>query len=66
MKYQIYGKVVGSKYIGEVEADNEEEAIEKGWELDETCVCFCPQCSKECEDPEISDLIVEPEDEEDG
>jgi hypothetical protein len=64
MKYQIYGKVIGNKYIGEVEADSEEEAIEKGWELDEACVCFCHQCSKECEDPEISDLIAEPE--EDG
>ena len=61
MKYQIYGKVVGSKYIGEVEASSEEEAIEKGWELDEACVTLCCQCSKECEDPEISDLIAEPE-----
>jgi hypothetical protein len=63
MKYLIYGKVVGSKYIGEVEASNKKEAIEKGWKLDEVCVCLCHQCSGECEDGEISDLIAEPKEE---
>lgn len=59
MKYLIYGKVVGTKYLGEVEADSEEEAIEKGWELDEACVCLCHQCSSECSDPEVDDIIAE-------
>lgn len=64
MKYLIYGKVVGSKYIGEVEASSEREAIEKGWELDETCVYLCCQCSRQCEDGEITDLLAEPLEEE--
>lgn len=33
MKWSIGGRITGSVYIGEVEAETEEEAIEKGWEL---------------------------------
>lgn len=59
MKYRIYGKVSGSKYLGEIEADSHEEAIEKGWKLD-TCYCsVCHQCSKNLQDPEIEEIYVE-------
>jgi hypothetical protein len=59
MKFKIYGIVTGSKYIGEVEAESKEEAIEKAWELEELYVSVCHQCVKEIEDPEIRDIQVE-------
>lgn len=59
MKYHIYAKVVGSKYLGEVEANSEKEAIQKGWDLDEACVSLCHQCSSECEDAEIEEITVD-------
>lgn len=58
-KYMIYAAITGSKYLGEVEAANKEEAEELGWALEEGCVILCHQCSSECEDPEISEIIVE-------
>jgi hypothetical protein len=58
-KYRVYGTVVGGKYLGEVEADNEKEAIEKGLNLDTCWVSLCHQCSSECEDGEIHDVHVE-------
>ncbi|MEJ2293866.1 MAG: hypothetical protein P8Y23_03785 [Candidatus Lokiarchaeota archaeon] len=67
MKYSVYAKVVGSKYLGEVEASSEKEAIEKGWGLDEACVCLCHQCSSECENPEVDDIsVVQHGDEDNG
>jgi hypothetical protein len=49
---------VGSKYLGEVEADTMEEAIEKGGRR--AHVSLCHQCSHECEDPEIQEVFAEP------
>lgn len=60
MKYALYGKVVGSKYLGEVEADSVEEAIEKGYALDTCHVSVCHQCSHDIEDPVIDDITAEP------
>lgn len=51
--------VVGTKYLGEVEAYDEDEAIQLGYELDTGCVNVCHQCSSECEDPLIDDINVE-------
>lgn len=59
MKYHVWAKVVGSKYLGEVEADSEEEAIEKGRELDECGIFLCYQCSSECEDAEMEEITVD-------
>ncbi len=57
--YHCYGAVVGTKYLGEVEAKSEEEAIEKAFELDTCFVSLCHQCSSETEDPEIQEITVE-------
>lgn len=60
MKYHCYGVVVGSKYLGEVEADSEEEAEERALELESASVSLCHQCASECEDPQIDKITAEP------
>jgi hypothetical protein len=57
-KFKVYGQVVGSKYLGEVEANSKEEAEIKGGNLDECYVSLCHQCSRECDDPQIGDIEV--------
>jgi len=52
--------VTGGKYLGQVEADSLEEAMDivdsgKGPAQD---VSFCCQCAKECENAEVTDLTV--------
>jgi len=57
MKYQCTGVVTGSKYLGEVKADSEEEAKEKAFALESAFIGgLCHECSKECEDPEIHEI----------
>lgn len=58
-KYRVVGKVVGTKFLGNIEAKNSSEAIEKAEEMEEAYIYFCHQCSSECEDPEITEFIVE-------
>jgi hypothetical protein len=60
MKWHLHAVVAGGKYLGEVEADTEQEAIDKGWELDSAGVDLCHQCSSECEDGEIQSIAAEP------
>jgi hypothetical protein len=50
---------MAGKYLGEVEADSEDEAKEKAWELDTCYVSFCHQCADQAEDPEITEVSVE-------
>lgn len=58
-KYRVYGVVTGSKYLGEVEAENAEEAEQKAFdELDIGC-SLCHHCSSEAEDAEIHELNIE-------
>jgi hypothetical protein len=59
MKYSVYARVTGSKFIGEFEARTEEEAIELAEKSDEAWVSFCHQCSGNCEDPETSEFVAE-------
>lgn len=58
-KYRIYAQVVGSKYLGEVEADSKEEAIEKAFDLDTCSVSICHQCSREIDDAQIGEIDAE-------
>ncbi len=58
-KYHVYGHVVGTKYLGEFEAETPEEAKEMAIEAEEAHVSFCHQCSRECSDPEIHEATVE-------
>lgn len=68
-KYHCHGAVVGGKYLGVVEAADEEEAKEKekALALEGAYISICCQCSRECEDAEIDEVIVsEVEDGEEG
>ncbi len=62
-KYRCYGTIVGSKYLGVVEADNPEEAERNAWELDSTYISLCHQCAPECEDAAVTEVSVEEMDE---
>ena len=53
-KWDIIGSVVASKFLGTVEAETWEEAIEKGWKLADVSVCH--ECSSEVSDPSIDDI----------
>jgi hypothetical protein len=57
--WSCYGHVTGSKYLGNVEADTEEDARNKAWKLDTAYVSVCNHCSSQVEDPEIDDITVE-------
>jgi hypothetical protein len=59
MKYRVYGIVKGGKYLGEFEANSQEEAVEMGLNSDEAQVYLCHQCSGDCEDPMIEEAYAE-------
>lgn len=59
MKFAVYGKVVGTKFLGLFEAESEEEVKNKVWASDRTHISLCHHCADECEDPEVSEIIVE-------
>jgi hypothetical protein len=58
-QFRVYGVVSGSKYLGVFEAETKEEAIKLA--TPEASVCLCHQCSEECEDAEIHEIIAEEE-----
>lgn len=58
MKWNVYGYVQGSKYLGEIEADTKEEAEKKAGEID-TWISLCHQCASEIDDPQITEIEVE-------
>ena len=60
MRYRAFATVVGGKYLGEVEADSEEEAVDKAWELDECHISLCHHCSRQLENAQITDIDIEP------
>jgi hypothetical protein len=59
MRWHAHAAVAGSKYLGVVEADTQEEAERKAWELDSACVNLCHHCSDECEDGEVTRIECE-------
>ena len=61
MKYLCYAVVTGTKYLGTVEAETEQEAADKAVELPTASVALCHQCVRECSDPEIQEIEVEEE-----
>lgn len=60
MKYTVYGKVVGTKFLGTFEAESPEEAEELALANGNYHISVCHQCSREVDDPEIESIIVEP------
>lgn len=51
-KFRVSASVVGSKYLGEFEAKDEEEAVELALK-ESGSVCLCHHCADEIIDPEI-------------
>lgn len=58
-RYRVVGTVIGSKYLGEFEADTPEEAVEKALDSEECHVSVCHQCSDDISDPEIDEAFAE-------
>ena len=59
-KFRVYGKVVGTKYLGTYEAKTKQDAIEQGVKK-EGFISLCHHCSKECEDAEVTNITAEKE-----
>jgi hypothetical protein len=53
-KFNIYGIWTASKFIGEFEAETEEEAVEMAANSEENHVCLCHQCANQVELDEYS------------
>lgn len=47
MKYQVYGIVTATKFLGEFEAVSEADAIAMGLDSEANRVSLCHQCSGE-------------------
>jgi hypothetical protein len=58
-KFNVYGVVTGTKFLGVYEADTKEAAIEAAINGDNAFVSLCHQCNDECEDPEIASAVAE-------
>ncbi|MCS3449951.1 hypothetical protein M2222_001226 [Bradyrhizobium elkanii] len=58
-QYSVVGCVTASKYMGRFWANSKEEAIELAQKSDNNFVSLCHQCSDECEDPEIHEMVAE-------
>jgi hypothetical protein len=57
-KWRVYATVVGSKCLGEYEAETAAEAEEMALDK-EGYVSLCHQCSREIDDPQIDEIEVE-------
>ena len=55
--YRVYAIVTGAKFLGEVEADNPEQAKYKL--ANEAWVNLCHYCASEIDDPQITELQAE-------
>lgn len=59
MKYSVYGIMTASKFVGEYEANSEEEAKEKAQETGDCHVSLCWQCSHEVDVGDIYEYQAE-------
>ena len=57
--WHCYGAVSGGKYLGEVTAKTQEEALALAEHLDSCNIGLCHQCSGEVEDPMVVEINVE-------
>lgn len=55
--WDCYARVVGSKFLGTVEAETAEEAKQKAWDLPTAYISLCHECAGEV-DPDIDDIDV--------
>lgn len=56
-RFNVYGRVTGSKFIGQYEAKSMGLAIEQAEQ--DAAVNLCHHCDNECEDPQVTDLEAE-------
>ena len=56
-KFNVTGVVIGGTFVGVVEAETAEAAIEKAWK--KAHVSLCHHCSREISDPEVDELHAE-------
>lgn len=56
-RWSLSGRVVASTYIGEVEAETEEQAVAMGFRKAHVSVCH--QCSDDIQDPEVDEIYAE-------
>lgn len=56
--YQCYGSIIGGKYLGTVEAESPQEALEKAQALPSIGVSLCHACADEVEDPEVDTITL--------
>jgi hypothetical protein len=61
-RWDCYGVVRGTKYLGTFEADTADEAEVLASNSAAAGVRLCHQCDPQCEDPEISEIRAEPAD----
>lgn len=61
-KYRAYGIIDATKYLGEFEAKNKEEAEEMAWESENQHVFICHQCSGEFDLGDMIKVIIEEDD----
>ena len=59
MRYRVWGKVVGTKYLGVFDAASKQEAEDLALESNEAHVALCWKCSGECDDAEIVEASAE-------
>jgi hypothetical protein len=59
VKYLVYAHVVGTAFLGEIEAEDEAQALEKAADLNR-CISLCHQCAQEVSGGlELEDIFVE-------
>lgn len=58
-KFRVHGKVTGSAYMGEFEADTPEEAMAIANDEHGGPVSMCHHCSNKCEDAETEAVSAE-------
>jgi hypothetical protein len=59
VRFRIYGTVSGGKYLGEYEAETEQEAKDMALESDKAYISLCHVCDHECEDAQIVEVTAE-------
>lgn len=58
-KYDIYAEVHGTVFLGTVEAESEEEALDKGEHLPAPSTGLCHQCSRKfCDRLSLGETIA--------
>ncbi len=58
-KYRVYAVIDATKYVGEFEAENEENAEDLAWDNGDFHVSICHHCASEVEIGDPIRMVVE-------